>query len=447
MSDFSLLSTAGIQDPQVRNFLDRLVQAWDQRMGGSDPMVRRSDVDGLAVTALAQALSGGAGSNASAIQALTDYIRKSLLYQVLEGGINIGDLQALRNELPASVSREEKTRINGDSVLASAINRIWSYIGGSTAVIEEGSLATANASSAVATKWASVVSAVTDPNTGNVSSAAILQETRTYASSNDSSLNAIYSVRAQLDVNGNTVVGGFGLAATSGAGSAQGPSISFGVMANTFWLAPPGGGYDPATEYGSNLSFPFIVVTTPTTINGVTYPAGVYMKKAFIGQAAIDSAEIKDLAVKSAHIDNLAVKTAHIDDLSVDTLKIADQAVTVPQSAYTSTFASSTGTSLAQTLSVTSSGAPALLVFGAHIFCSTYENLFLQLQRDGTTIFQAGPFNGTTGSAVQGEGMETATIVDTPSAGSHTYDLYVGGGGGDTVTMASRCISYIEVKK
>lgn len=311
MSDAALLSTAGIQDPQTRNFLDRLVQVWDQRLSGDDRLVKRSELDQLSIDAMVQALSGGVIGGAggslkasidNAIHALSDSIRRSLVMQVLESGLNLPDLQSLRNEVATGMSREEKTRTNDDSVLASAINRIWGYIGGSTAVIEEGSLATANPSAAVATKWSSVVAAVTDPNTGNVNSAAILSETRAYASSADSSLNAIYSVKAQVASGGATVVGGFALAATSGAGSAQGPTIDFGVLANKFFIAAPSSSYNPATEYSTNTDFPFIVVTTPTTINGVTYPAGVYMKKAAIGHAAIGSAEIEDLAVSTAKI-------------------------------------------------------------------------------------------------------------------------------------------------
>jgi hypothetical protein len=192
----------------------------------------------------------------------------------------------------AAIVTEQTTRAAKDSALASAINNIWASIGGSEAVIQDGTLAAATPSTAVATKWSQVVAAVTDPNTGNVSSASILQESRTYASNNNSTLNALYTVRAQISSGGQTVVGGFGLAATAGAGSAQGPSIDFGVIANKFWIAAPAGTYDPAAEYSANLGFPFIVVSTPTTINGVTYSPGVYMKKAVIGDASIDTAKI-----------------------------------------------------------------------------------------------------------------------------------------------------------
>jgi hypothetical protein len=125
-----------------------------------------------------------------------------------------------------------------------------------------------------------------------VNSASILQETRTYANNTDSTLNAIYSVRAQVSTGGQTIVGGFGLSATSGAGSAQGPTIGFGVLANSFFIAAPSTTYDPVAQYGVNTQQPFVVVTTPTTINGVVYQPGVYLKNAVIGTAAIGNAQI-----------------------------------------------------------------------------------------------------------------------------------------------------------
>jgi hypothetical protein len=113
------------------------------------------------------------------------------------------------------------------------------------------------------------------------------------------------------------VVGGFGAVATGGAGSSQGPSIDVGVVANRFWLAAPGGSYDPAADYSTANNFPFIALTTATTINGVTYQPGVYLKRAVIGEASIDTANIRDLAV--------------------GTLKIGANAVTVPVSAALAT--------------------------------------------------------------------------------------------------------------
>jgi hypothetical protein len=99
---------------------------------------------------------------------------------------------------------------------------------------------------------------------------------------------------------------------------------------------------DPASSpyYGQ---FPFIVLQVPTNINGVTAPAGAYIRDAFIangtisnamiGTAAIDSAKIADAAIASAHIQNAAIKNAHIESLTADKIKTgtlaADTSITV----------------------------------------------------------------------------------------------------------------------
>lgn len=301
-ADIGLMPTSAISDPQVRAWLDRFTQAWNRLVQGEGRAVTRQEFDRLAGDAVAQMFSPGVVGGASgalnqnaaaAIDHLSDTVRRSVVAQVLEQQIGQNqDIEGRVSEALSQITREVTERTNNISSLASAINNIWAAIGGSDAVIEDGSLASVTPSAATATKWSSVVAAVTDPNTGNISSASILQETRTYANNNDSTLNALYSVRAQVDAAGKTVVGGFALAATDGAGSAPGPSIDFGVLSNKFFIGAPASGYDPATEYSTNLNFPFIVVTTPTVINGVTYAPGVFLKKATIGQASIDTAHI-----------------------------------------------------------------------------------------------------------------------------------------------------------
>lgn len=367
-----LLPTDRIADPQVRAFLDRLSQVWDERNDGEERFVSVADFNTMVGNAISEALSGtpnGANPIGTAIDDLSESIRKSILYQTLSNPIPAIDLAALRqrvdeviqdaraktselqngivhleetittdiealstqldiqisriddaeaaiiseattratadtaltNALSVQVSRiddaeaaittETSTRSTKDNALAAAINNMWASIGGSTAVIADSSLASVTPSAATATKWNQVVASVTDPNTGLVSSAAILQETRTYANNANSTLNAIYSVRAEVSSGGGTVVGGFGLAATSGAGSSQGPTIDFGVLANKFWIGAPASGYNPATEFSSNLQFPFIVVSTPTVIGGATYQPGVYIKHAFIDN--LDATRIK----------------------------------------------------------------------------------------------------------------------------------------------------------
>jgi hypothetical protein len=72
----------------------------------------------------------------------------------------------------------------------------------------------------------------------------------------------------------------------------------------------------------------------------------------------------------------------------------------------------------------------------------------MYLQRDGVTLFTLGIIGGVSGAEnlIVGGGMETATIKDVPSAGSHTYTLYVGTSSG-SVYCKNRCITYIEAKR
>lgn len=307
MSDsVALLSTSGIADRQTRNFLDRLVEAWNERSSGDSRFVTADELPTMVGDTLSQAVSGGVTGGASgttkssvtsAIVNLTESIRKNVLYQTLQDQISPIDLAKLRSigtDYGASISLETTTRSSKDSALASAINRIWAYVGGSTAVIDDGTLAAATPTTATATKWTQVVAAVTDPNTGLVNAASIKQDLNTYASNVDNKFNAVYTVRAQVAYGGQTVVGGFGLSATAGAASGLGASINFGVLANQFFIAAPASGNDPATDFTVNNGMPFVVVTTPTVIGGKTFPAGTYLKKAFIGDATIDTAKITD---------------------------------------------------------------------------------------------------------------------------------------------------------
>lgn len=99
-------------------------------------------------------------------------------------------------------------------------------------------------------------------------------------------------------------VTGYGLASTAVDGT---PTSEFAVRADRFWIAPPVNfsqestptgtatgqlwykpstgvtkTWDGATWQSFNTSLPFIVQTTPTTVDGVVVPAGVYIDTAYI---------------------------------------------------------------------------------------------------------------------------------------------------------------------
>jgi len=100
-------------------------------------------------------------------------------------------------------------------------------------------------------------------------------------------LYAKYGVK--LDVNGYMV---------GWAMNNNGSTGDMIVLADTFAVGAPGAG---------NI-IPFVVNTTPQTINGVDVPAGTYMDAAYIKNGTITSAKIGNLAVDDAKIASLSVE-------------------------------------------------------------------------------------------------------------------------------------------
>lgn len=118
----------------------------------------------------------------------------------------------------------------------------------------------------------------------------------------------------KLDV-GNKIAG-FGLINEVGQPSA------FDIRADRFSISAPVG--NPNDVNGTS---PFMVLTNPQVIDGVSVPAGTYMRNTYIAKASIDTLQVADGAIKTAQIDNLAVTTAKIDNLAVTTAKIDNLAV------------------------------------------------------------------------------------------------------------------------
>lgn len=69
--------------------------------------------------------------------------------------------------------------------------------------------------------------------------------------------------------------------------------------------------------YGVTGDAPFFQLDTPTVINGVTIPAGTYIKQAWIADATISRAKIQDLAVDNAKINDL-----NVNKLTAGTMQI-----------------------------------------------------------------------------------------------------------------------------
>jgi len=134
---------------------------------------------------------------------------------------------------------------------------------------------------------------------------------RTTAGPNGST--AQYTVKVQA----NGYVAGFGL--SSEANAAGGTTSNFAIVADKFSIAPVASGPD------ANANSPFFVVTVPTSVNGVTVPAGTYIKTAFIADATITNAQIKDLNADKITAGTMSAKRISTVDALVDNqLKSAD---------------------------------------------------------------------------------------------------------------------------
>lgn len=373
--------TVAVADPQARTVIETLAHNLQLT---ADQQLTESRARDIAQQAVVDLFGGGASlpgsgvTNAQIIDTLANSIMQSLLYQKLgeQLRVDLSDVLNRSNDGLAGLQQEVQMRQFRDLAMASAINKIWASVGGSAAVISDATLASATPAAAAATKWDSVVSAVTDPNTGAVNSASIVQELDTYANNANSTFNASYTVRAQIATGGTTytgtaatptatvnnagntvltttartgtptvgmyvygpgvpggttitavatstvtlsaalnaaasttadaysfssqtlVIGGFGLMASQGAGSAQAPTVDFGIRADKFYVASTASTPSLATQLAStDNSIPFIVTTTTQTIDGITYTPGVYIKKAIISDASVDTLKIAGNAV------------------------------------------------------------------------------------------------------------------------------------------------------
>lgn len=161
---------------------------------------------------------------------------------------------------------------------------------------------TANTAVTAAAAVATTASAITARlDTGDF--AAVKTESSASASA-VTGLHAQYTVK--VDAGG--YVTGFGLASTVVDGV---PYSEFAIRADNFSIAPVN--TDNTAADGS----PFFYRTTDTVINGVTIPAGAYMKSAYIHDASITNAKIANLAVDNAKIASLSANKITAGSIAV----------------------------------------------------------------------------------------------------------------------------------
>lgn len=143
----------------------------------------------------------------------------------------------------------------------------------------------------------------------------------------------------------------------------------------------------------------------------------------------------------------------------VGTSNIINNAVSRINSIYTPAnigFAGSNTWTTAQTLPITSEGGGILCIFSAEVTAalstsSSPSFIYLRVLRDGNVIYSSNGLQGL--NAVSGGGLSVSEmlhcfqIVDTPSAGSHTYTLEIKQSGSSIGGISNRTISTTELKK
>lgn len=224
----------------------------------------------------------------------------------------------------AAITTEQTARADADEALAEEIVTLSAVVDDNIAAIQTEATTRANADSALSTQITTLTSTVNTNNTAV--NAAISSEATTRANADSALSSSITTL--QTTVNGNTAsiqtnatsidginakytvkidnngyVSGYGLISTNNNAT---PTAEFAVIADRFSIAPV------ATNPNAVDGSPFFVITAPTTIGGVTVPAGTYMKAAYIHDATITTAKIADAAITSAKILDASIGSAKI---------------------------------------------------------------------------------------------------------------------------------------
>ncbi len=246
---------------------------------------------------------------------LSGQITESQLYRGLGERINLIEVNQ------TAITNEAVVRQTATEALAAQISTVSAALDGNAAAIQSEAVARADADGASAQAIEQVHARL---DTGDY--AAVRLESAASAS-RIAGLQAQYTVK--IDLAGH--VSGFGL--SSEAPVDEQPTSRFGVRANQFFVAPPAyagptaptqnlyAGYvwtdtsvtPSVTRYYTGSTWtttppalPFVVQATPTTINGVNVPAGVYIADAYIANGTITNAKIGNAAIDDAKVANLS---------------------------------------------------------------------------------------------------------------------------------------------
>lgn len=263
---------------------------------------------------------------------------------------------------------------------------------------------------------------------------------------------SIDGVKAQYTVTiDNGQVSGFGLVADIIDGE---PASAFIVNADQFAV---GGAGELGDEY------PFVVYTTEQTVskNGTNYtiPAGIYIKDAFIQNAAIEAAQIQNAAITNAKIKDGEITNAKIGNLQVDTAKIANGAITNRYAVYTDgavVVDSATYVKVQELSSIDFDGGTVSILFNCSLDDALSNRFDIRLSEESQREYTAGSmiftqvFSGFASYSFFPQ-MITLALTIQPAAG--TYDIEVYSKRADTAAtsldhiVAQRFLQAIETKK
>ena len=204
----------------------------------------------------------GTKANATALNSLTAKVNQT------DGKITtqtqrINTLQTTVSGNTSSINTLSQSLTTKERALTEQINTAKSELGGRITQISNETRTLSNANRTIGERINTVQTTV------NSQTASIEQHAQ--------SLNGL-SAQWTLKVQSGGVVSGIGLASNNGVSD-------FAVRADKFYITSPTGG---------NKSPMFTVTTRPTTLNGTTIPAGVYLSDAYIQNASITMAKIAD---------------------------------------------------------------------------------------------------------------------------------------------------------
>ena len=204
----------------------------------------------------------GTKANATALNSLTARVNQT------DGKITtqtqrINTLQTTVSGNTSSINTLSQSLTTKERALTEQINTAKSELGGRITQISNETRTLSNANRTIGERINTVQTTV------NSQTASIEQHAQ--------SLNGL-SAQWTLKVQSGGVVSGIGLASNNGVSD-------FAVRADKFYITSPTGG---------NKSPMFTVTTRPTTLNGTTIPAGVYLSDAYIQNASITMAKIAD---------------------------------------------------------------------------------------------------------------------------------------------------------